>query len=103
MHQMGYVEDHGAGIAILEAFPIDIKPHAQVLRVGNLIGRHPPGAYWAEGIAAFTLVPGAAALYLVFAFRYVVDPALASHIVQRSLFFYIPTSEAHPPQLHYLI
>src|SRR3546814_4065099 len=32
MHQMGYVEDHGAGIAILEAFPIDIKPHAQVDR-----------------------------------------------------------------------
>src|SRR3546814_18513030 len=65
MHQMGYVEDHGAGIAILEAFPIDIKPHAQVLRVGDLISRHQPGAYWAEGIADFTLVPGAAAPSLV--------------------------------------
>src|SRR3546814_1066411 len=99
MHQIGYVEDPGAGIAILEAFPIDIKPHAQVLRVGNLIGRHQPGAYWAEGIAAFTLVPGAAALYLVFAFRYVVDHAIASHIVQRLRFFYITRSEEHTSEL----
>src|SRR3546814_14171299 len=65
------------------------------MRVGNLNGRHQPGAYLAEGIAAFTLVPGAAALYLVFAFRYVVDHAIASHIVQRLRFFYITRLAAY--------
>jgi hypothetical protein len=58
---------------------------AQLLRVRHFVARDQPGAERAEGVAAFALVPGAAALDLEFAFADVVDGAVAGDEVERFL------------------
>src|SRR3546814_20865591 len=73
MHQVGHIEDHGVGAAVLEALAVDAKPHRQILRIADFVGRHQPRANGAEGVAALTLVPGAASLDLVFTLGHIVD------------------------------
>src|SRR5690606_42152465 len=48
-----------------------------------------PGPHRAESVAALALVPGAAALDLVFALGQIVDDAVAGHVGQRIGFFHI--------------
>src|SRR5574341_280973 len=81
-HELLHAEPHGAGVAVLEAVAIDLKPQVEVLRVGHVVGRHKPGADRAEGVAALALVPLAAALELVLALRHVVHHAVAGHVLQ---------------------
>src|SRR5690606_29818064 len=72
----------GPGVAVLETLAVHVQPHAQVLRVGDFVGRHQPGADGTEGIATLALVPGAAALHLVFALGHIVHHAIAGDIIQ---------------------
>jgi hypothetical protein len=57
-------EDHGPGIAGLEAFAIHVQPHAELVHVAHFVAGHQPRPGGAEGIAALALVPLAAALEL---------------------------------------
>src|SRR3546814_18261222 len=82
MHQVGHIEDHGVGAAVLEALAVDAKPHRQILRIADFVGRHQPRANGAEGVAALTLVPGAASLDLVFTLGHIVDDTVAGHMLQ---------------------
>ena len=56
-HQLGDAEDHRARVAVLHALAVDVQPHVEVLRFGDLVGRHEPRADRAEGVAALALVP----------------------------------------------
>src|SRR5450830_1026225 len=80
-HQLGHLENHGAGVAVLVAPAVHLQPKMQRMRVGHLVGRDQPGAGGAEGVAALALVPGAAALQLVAALGHIVDHAVAGHVV----------------------
>ena len=81
--QLRHAEDHGLGAAVLVAVAVDLEPHVEVLRVGDLVRGHQPGADRAEGVAALALVPLAAALDLEVALGDVVDDAIAGDVVHR--------------------
>ena len=49
--------------------------------IGDFIAGHQPRAERAEGVEAFALVPGAAALQLPLAFRHVVDDAITGDVL----------------------
>src|SRR5450755_880846 len=66
-HEVRDAEDHGLGAAVLAALAVDVEPHRELLRILDLVGRHQPRTDGAEGVATLSLVPGAAALDLVFA------------------------------------
>src|SRR6202008_4362179 len=68
-YQLLHVEDHGLGAAVLIAVAVDLQPHREVLRIGNLVPGHQPRTGGAEGVAALALVPLAAALDLELALR----------------------------------
>src|SRR3569833_2248445 len=74
-------EDHGFRVAALQAFAVHFQPHVEPLWVRHLVAGDQPRADRAEGIATLALVPLRTALQLVFALRYVVDHAIASHIL----------------------
>src|SRR5262249_62104943 len=77
------VEYHGADIAALALFAVDVEPHVQALRVPDLVLGDQPRAEWAEGFAALALDPLAAALELEDALGHVVGQAIAGDHVQR--------------------
>ena len=80
-HDGGDIEDHGLGVAGLLAHTIDVEPHAELLRVADLVGGDQPRADRTEGVEALALVPGHAALNLPFAFGDVIHQAIADHVV----------------------
>src|SRR5262245_31279898 len=55
------VEDHGLRIASLTFFAVDVEPHVEILRVLDFILGDEPRSDRSEGLAAFALVPLAAA------------------------------------------
>src|SRR6187431_853510 len=56
--QLGDAEDHGRGAAVLHPLAVDLEPHRQRLRIGDLVCGDHPRADRAEGVAALALVPG---------------------------------------------
>src|SRR6185437_12121959 len=50
-------EDHGPGVAALALLAVDIKPHAEVLRILDLVLGDEPRADRPEDLAALALVP----------------------------------------------
>ncbi|RMS89983.1 hypothetical protein ALP57_200100 [Pseudomonas coronafaciens pv. oryzae] len=78
---MRHRENQRAGIALLVAMAIDLKPQVKRVRVGDLIAGHQPRAKRAEGIEALALVPCAAALELPFALGHIIDHAVASDVL----------------------
>jgi len=100
-HQLGHVEDHGAGIAGLHALAVHVQPHVQPLQVLDLIRRHQPGTDGAKGVATLALVPLRTALELVLALADVVDDAIAGHIGLRILLRHVAGTLADDDaQLH---
>src|SRR5689334_7505618 len=81
--QLRYAEDHVGAVAVLVALAIDFEPHAQRMRVGDLVLRDEPGTERTESVAALSLVPRAAALELQFPLRYVVNHAIARNVRRR--------------------
>src|SRR6185437_3444894 len=81
-HDRGNRKDHGARVARLHALAVDVQPHIEVLHVADLVASHEPGTHGAEGVAALALVPGAAALRLVFPLGEVVDDAIPGDVLQ---------------------
>ena len=65
------------------AFTVHVEPHAELLRVADLIGRHQPRADRAEGVAALALVPGATAVQLKFALAHIVHQHVAGDVAER--------------------
>src|SRR3954453_13106074 len=90
-----YPENHRLGIAGLHPLAIDVEPHVKRLRVSQLVCRDENGSNRAEGVEAFALVPGAAALKLIFALRHIVHEAIACNIVQRLMFLDVTGRPAH--------
>ncbi len=79
---IGDAEDHRPGRTVLVALAIDLEPHGEVLRIGDFVAGHEPGADWAEGVGALALVPGAAALGLEMALGDVVADAVAGDVIE---------------------
>ncbi len=82
-HDIGNTIDHGLAGAVLHGLTIDLQPHAEVLRIGDLILRDEPWADRAEGVAGFAFRPLALALRLEGTLGHVVRDAVARDIVQR--------------------
>src|SRR5271166_6083788 len=82
-HQLAHAEDHRPRAAVLHALAVDVAEHRQGLRIGYCVLRHYKRPDRAEGRAALALVPGAAALELVFALADVVDDRVAGDVIQR--------------------
>src|SRR5438034_3808564 len=55
--ERGHVEDEVLGRAGLLGLPVHLEPQAQVVDVGNLVGRREKGAEGRECVAALTLDP----------------------------------------------
>src|SRR5690606_28439564 len=66
-----HIEDHVARDAALHWLAVHIAPELEITQIIDLIERHQCGADRAERIAAFALVPLAAALKLECAFGHV--------------------------------
>nr|GEW99913.1 hypothetical protein [Tanacetum cinerariifolium] len=81
-HQFRDLENHRACVAVLVTLAIHFQPQVELVRVGDFVAGHQPGADRAEGVTAFALVPGAAALDLKLALRHIVDHAVAGHVLQ---------------------
>src|SRR3954468_23252551 len=95
-------KDHVGAIAVLIARAIDFEPHAEGVRVGNFILRDEPGTERPEGVAAFSLVPGAAALELEFPLGYVMNDAVARDMRQGLRLRDVPAMPAdHDAELHF--
>src|SRR5215216_4246418 len=86
---MSYPEDHRCGGAVLIAVPIDLEPECKVLRVVDFISRHQPWSHRTESIRRFSLHPLSAALELKFAFRQIIDDAVARDMAKRILFLHV--------------
>src|SRR4051794_15662015 len=63
-HQECRSVDHGFRAAILEALSVYFEPHAQILRIRDLVPCHKPGAERAEGVGTLSLSPLSRALDL---------------------------------------
>ena len=81
--QMVDREDHRPGVAVLHPLAIDVEPHVERLRIGDLVARHQPRPERGEAVAALALVPGAAALELIVALRHVVADEVAGDVGER--------------------
>src|SRR5579863_1086260 len=82
--QVGDAEDHGLGRALLPGFAVDGEPHVESLRIADLVLGDEPGPERAEGFAAFTLAPlAAAARDLKITLRNVVGEAIAGDCLHR--------------------
>ena len=44
-------KDHLRGVAVLAAFAVDLEPHVEPLRIGNVVGGHQPWSERSEGVA----------------------------------------------------
>src|SRR5215216_4226108 len=82
-------EDHRCGGAVLIAASIDLEPQCEILRVGDFVPRHQPGSRRTKSIRRFSLDPLAAALELKFAFRQIIDDAIARDMTKRIGFLYV--------------
>ena len=71
--EFGYAKNQIRGGSVLHAFAVDLQPQGQLVWVGDFIGRDQPRTDGREAVAAFSLVPLAAALELECAFRHVID------------------------------
>ena len=88
-------EDHRLGISALTPFAVDVEPHVQILRVLDLILGDEPWPDRAEGLAAFALVPlAAAALDLKYALGDIVAEEVARDCVLRLVLCQIPRAFA---------
>jgi hypothetical protein len=91
----GQVEDHRLGVAGLHPLAIDVEIHRQVLRIGDLLGRHQPRADRAEGVMALALRPLRTALLLVEAFRHVIGQHVTGDVREGVLLRNIARGLAH--------
>src|SRR5271155_3492913 len=55
--QLANAKNHRARRSVLVAVAVHLKPHIQVLRVRDFIGRHQPWSDRAEGVCALALDP----------------------------------------------
>src|SRR4029079_4756619 len=83
--QVGDVEDHRLGVALLPDLAVDGELHVEVLRVLDLVLGDHPGAERAEALAALALGPLAGTLDLEYAFGHVRRQAVAGDDAQRLL------------------
>src|SRR5260221_1070826 len=81
-HDLRAAEDHGARVARLHALAVDVEPHLQALRVGDLVGGDEPGPDRPGGVEALAFVP-LAGDELEGALGHVVHHAVAGDVVER--------------------
>src|SRR6266511_1715910 len=82
---MPAIEDHGAGSAALALLAVDVEPHAQMLRILDLVLGDEPRPERTEALGAFAFGPLPGALELEDALGHVVRQAIAGDHVQRLL------------------
>src|SRR6185312_10988356 len=100
--QGAHGKNHPAGVAGLHALAVHIEPHAQLLGIADLIGRHEPVADRSEGVTALALVPGAAAAELEFTLAHIVHQHVAGDVAQGLRFLDIAGGAADDhAQLHF--
>src|SRR5215216_3552762 len=86
---MSNPEDHRCGGAVLIAVSVDLEPKCKLLRVGDFIPRHKPWSHRTKSVRRFSLDPLSAALKLKFAFRQIIDDAVARDMAKRIRPFYV--------------
>src|SRR5271165_1684234 len=74
---LGHGEDHVARIALLPDGAVDGEHERDLLRIGDLVGGHQPGAQRTEGVEALAFYPLAAAVGLPVALRHVIGETVA--------------------------
>src|ERR1700678_3944504 len=82
--ELRHGKNHVARIAVLVSPSVHLEPEIDILRIGDLIGSHEPGADRTESVATFALVPGAAAIVLILALGEIVYQHVASHMRERA-------------------
>src|SRR5690348_2447735 len=78
-----HAEYHLCGVAILHPLAVDVGPEAQLLRIGNFVGRDQPRSERREAVRALAFGRTAATLALESPFGDVVHQRIAGDVIQR--------------------
>src|SRR6056297_2945824 len=99
--EMGHTVDHRFRRTLLHGLAVDLQPHGQRLRVGDLVTGDEPGPDLAEIVAALALRPLAGMLDLEGAFGNIVRDRVAGDMGQRVRFRDVFRAGAdHDGELH---